>query len=141
MKSLSAFPSWLVEDFAWKLFSLVLAVAIWLTVHRILQESTLAPANSGSSVLTCDKLPVLIVSTAADVHLYHVVPEHVKVTVTGSPDAIATLQASQIRPTVDLTGIGFAKELKRNVDVSVPSGVTIVRVEPAKVDVIVPPTP
>ena len=141
MKFLSAIRSWLVEDFGWKLFSLLLAVAIWLTVHRILKESSLPQANSGGSVLTCDNLPVLIVSTAADVHLYHVVPEHVKVTVTGSPEAIATLQANQIRATVDLTGIGFDKDFKRHVDVSVPSGVTIVRVEPAQVDVIVPSAP
>ena len=82
---------------------------------------------------------MLIVASAADVHLYRVAPETVKVTVSGSPDAIAVLQANQIRATVDLTGIDSARELKRSVDVAVPSGVTVVSVEPAKVGVIVPP--
>jgi YbbR domain-containing protein len=141
MKFLSAFRGWLVEDFGWKIFSLVLAVAIWLTVHKILLESALPAVNPGGSTLTCGNLPVLIVATAADVHLYRVAPESVKVTVTGSPEAIAVLQANQIRATVDMTGIDSAKDLKRSVDVSVPSGITVLNVEPARVGIIVPPAP
>jgi YbbR domain-containing protein len=139
MKFFSAFRGWLVEDIGWKIFSLILAVAIWLTVHKILLESGMPVANNGGSTLTYGNLPVRIVATAADVHLYRVVPESVKITVTGSPEAIAVLQANQIRATVDLTGIDSAKELKRNVEVSVPSGVSVVSVEPAKVGVIQPP--
>ena len=139
MKLLSAIRAWLVEDLGWKILSVILAVAIWLTVHRILLESALPSPASGGSTLTYGNLPVLIVASAADVHLYRVAPETVKVTVSGSPDAIAVLQANQIRATVDLTGIDSARELKRSVDVAVPSGVTVVSVEPAKVGVIVPP--
>jgi len=141
MNFLPTFRAWLVEDVGWKIFSLILAVAIWLTVHKILLESAVPVVNGGGSTLTYGNLPVLIVATAADVHLYRVVPENVKVTVTGSPETIAVLQANQIRATVDLTGIDSAKDLKRNVDVAVPSGVTVVSVEPAKVGIIVPPTP
>jgi YbbR domain-containing protein len=144
MNLLSTFRGWLVEDLGWKIFSLVLAVAIWLTVHRILLESVMPVANNGGSTLTYGNLPVIIVATAADVHLYRVVPETIKVTVSGSPEIIAVLQANQIRATVDLTGIESAVNLnralqKRSVDVSVPSGVTVLSVEPAKVGVIMPP--
>ncbi len=141
MNFLSTLRVWLLEDFGWKIFSLILAVAIWLTVHKILLESAAPVVNNGGSTLTYGNLPVLIVAAAADVHLYRVVPESVKVTVTGSPEAIAILQANQIRATVDLTGIDAAKDLKRSVDVAVPSGVTVVSVEPAKVGVIVPSAP
>jgi YbbR domain-containing protein len=141
MKILPILRAWLLEDFGWKIFSLILAVAIWLTVHKILLESAAPVANGGGATLTYGNLPVLIVAAAADVHLYRVVPESVKVTVTGSPEAIATLQANQIRATVDLTAIDAAKDLKRSVDVAVPSGITVLNVEPPKVGVIVPPAP
>jgi YbbR-like protein len=139
MKFLPTLRAWLLDDLGWKIFSLLLAVGIWFTVHRILLESGSAASVTGGATLTYGNLPVLVVATAADVHLYRVVPENVKVTVTGSPEAIATLQASQIRATVDLSGVDSASDLKRAVDVSVPAGVTVVSVEPAKVGVIVPP--
>ena len=139
MKFLSAIRAWLIEDVGWKLFSLVLAIAIWLTVHRILLESGLPVASPSGSTLTYGNLPVFVVASASDVHLYRVAPESVKITVSGTPQAIAVLQANQIRATVDLTGIDVARDLKRSVDVAVPSGITVVSVEPAKVGIIVPP--
>ena len=112
MKFLTAIRAWLIEDVGWKLFSLVLAIAIWLTVHRVLLESGLPVASPSGSTLTYGNLPVLVVASASDVHLYRVVPESVKITVSGTPEAIAVLQANQIRATVDLTGIDAARDLK-----------------------------
>jgi YbbR domain-containing protein len=129
------------KDFGWKFSSLLLAAGIWLTVHRILQESVEPVVHAGTSTLTYGNLPVLIVAAASDVHLYRVAPNTVSVTVSGSPDAIAVLQANQIRATVDLTDIESAKDLKRRVDISVPSGITLINVEPPKVGVIIPPSP
>ena len=129
------------KDFGWKFSSLLLAAGIWLTVHRILLESTGAEPHAASSPVTYGNLPVFIVATTSDVHLYRVAPNSVSVTVSGSPDAIAVLQANQIRATVDLTDIESAKDLKRRVDISVPSGITLISVEPQKIGVIIPPAP
>jgi len=128
-----------LKDWSWKLFSFVLALGIWLTVHRILLETGSAEPRVSGNQVTYGNLPVFIVSSAADVHLYRVAPETVSVTVSGSPDAIAILQANQIRASVDLTDIESAKDLKRRVDIAVPSGITLIKVEPAKVGVIIPP--
>ncbi len=144
MNFLSAFRGWLVEDLGWKIFSLLLAVAIWLTVHRILAESVMPVANTGGSTLTYDTLPVDVVAAAADVHLYKITAETVRVTVSGSAEAIAVLQASQVRATVNLTaieGTKEAKDLKRVVEVSAPAGITVLSVEPKTVGVIRPRAP
>lgn len=128
-----------IKDFGWKLFSLLLAAFIWVTVHKIIEEPGYPAASASSNRVTYGNLPVFIVARAADMHLYRVSPSTVSVTVSGPPEVMAVLQANQIRATVDLTDIELAKDLKRQVDVSVPSGVTLVNVEPAKVGVILPP--
>jgi hypothetical protein len=127
-----------LNDLRWKLFSLLLALAIWGTVHRVLNSSGFTDASTDRKVTYNDQ-PVLVVAASADVHLYRVVPETVSVTVTCSDAAYAVLQANQIRATVDLTGLEADKEMKRNVEVSAPPGVTVVSVDPPKVGVIAPP--
>jgi YbbR domain-containing protein len=132
---------WITNDFAWKLFSLFLALAIWLTVHKIYEEPRPATGLAGGSSVTFDNLPVLIVSTAADVRDFHVAPTKVKVTVSGPVEVMDRLQASQVRAVVDLTDIESAHDLHRLVEISAPPRVTLVSVEPSKVDVIPPPKP
>ena len=130
---------WVTKDFGWKLFSLFLAVSIWLTVHRIYEEPRTAVASAVGDTVTFGSLPVLIVSAASDVRDFRVAPGTVTVKVSGSPEVLAVLQANQIRAVVDLTGIEAAKELRRRVDVSTPPGVTLVSVDPPRVGIIVPP--
>jgi YbbR domain-containing protein len=129
---------WVTKDFGWKLFSLFLAVAIWLTVHKIYEEPGVASGLAAGNTMTID-LPVLIVSTAKDVRDFRVAPLTVKVTVSGSAEDMARLQANQVRAVVDLTDIETAQDLHRMVDVSAPPGVTLVSVDPPKVMVFPPP--
>ncbi len=132
---------WITKDFGWKLFSLFLAVAIWLTVHQIYEEPGRSAAPAIGSSVTFDNLPVLIVATAADVHDFRVAPTTVKVTVSGPAEVMARLQANDLRAVVDLTEIESARDLHRVVEVSSPPGVTLVSVDPPKVAIIPPPKP
>ncbi len=129
---------WITKDFWWKLFSVFLAVVLWLTVYKIREEPVVAVAVAGNPV-TYDNLPVLVVSTASDVRDFRVLPGTVVVKVSGAPEVMAVLQANQIHPVVDLTDIVAGHNFKRRVEVSTPPGVTLVNVEPAEVRVIFPP--
>ena len=132
---------WVTKDFGWKLFSLFLAVAIWLTVHKIYEEPGAASGLVGGNTVTFGNLPVLVVSAASDVRDFRVAPATVAVKVSGSSEVMADLQANQIHAVVDLTDVQSARDLRRRVDVSTPPGVTLVSVDPPKVGVIVPPPP
>jgi YbbR domain-containing protein len=127
---------WVTNDLGWKLFSLFLAVAIWLTVHKIYEEP-----KAATGPVTFGNLPVLVVSAASDVRDFRVAPLTVKVTVSGSAEDLARLQADQVHAVVNLTGIGPERDLHLPVEVSAPPGVTLVSVDPAKVGVIAPPPP
>jgi YbbR domain-containing protein len=135
---------WFIKDLGWKIFSVFLAVAIWLTVHKILEESApppavVPPAPPSPVATTFTNLPVLIVSAAADVREFHVTPSAVTVTVSGQPEIMAALRMDQIHALVDLTDIEAARNLQRRVDISTPTGVTLVDVEPPEVNVVIPP--
>jgi len=134
---------WFTKDLGWKLFSVFLALAIWLTVHKILDESVpqpvfVPPPPPNPVAATFTNLPVLIVSAAADVREFNVKPNAVTVTVSGQPEIMAALRAGQIHALVDLTDIEAARDLHRPVDISTPTGVTLVSVEPAEVNVVIP---
>ncbi|HEX7576999.1 MAG TPA: CdaR family protein [Verrucomicrobiae bacterium] len=134
---------WFIKDFGWKLFSVFLALAIWLTVHKILEESAPAPVVVSPLppqpvAITFTNLPVLIVSAAADVREFHVTPNAVTVSVSGRPEVMSGLLAGQVHALVDLTDIEAARDLHRPVDVSMPAGVILLNVEPPEVNVVIP---
>jgi YbbR domain-containing protein len=132
-------PERLTKDFGWKLFSVILAVVIWVTVRNFYQGPQL-PGGAANSTVTYDNIPVYVVSTAADVRDFRVMPKAVSVTVRGPSEAMGILQANQIRATVDLTDYN-PKDLRHHVDVSTPPEVTLVSIEPANVSVIIPSPP
>jgi hypothetical protein len=129
------------KDLGWKLFSLFLAAAIWFTVKHILHEAAVPPPDAGASLVTFDNLPITIVSASADVHDFRVAPLAVKVTVTGSAETMKTLAVGQIHAVVNLTGASLIRDLRLPVEISGPTNVAIVSIDPPRVLVIIPPAP
>jgi YbbR domain-containing protein len=121
------------EDFWLKLFSLTLAVLIWLTVTFASQKE----ARTESRVFL--NLPVTILAAAEDVHNFKISPREVEITVRGDARTLQSLQSKDIQAVVDLTGVPAAHDLRKRIDVSVPAGVTYLRVVPEEVQVIFPP--
>jgi YbbR domain-containing protein len=133
---------WITKDFTWKLFSLILAVALWITVHRSIGEAPTAVTPFASvNTVTFTNLPVSAVSTSTDVHNAQVVPNLINVKVSGPSDIMAGLQKNEIHAMVNLTGIDSARGLRLNVDVSTPPGVALGEIDPPRVSVTIsPPT-
>lgn len=123
-----------LEDFWLKLFSLLLAVLLWVTVTFASRKDT------GIDLRVLPKmLPVTILASTEDIHNFRVSPSEVAVTVQGDPKTLQNLQTNDIRAMVDLTGVGAARDLRKHIEVSVPAGVTLMRVMPDEVQVIFPP--
>jgi YbbR domain-containing protein len=131
-----------LKDLGWKLLSLFLAIGIWLTVHNILTEEV-APAKPDTQRTNIySNQPVRIVSMKSDVHLYRVAPDEVTVILTGPANLMSDLQSSQIRAEVDLSNTNESqRDWWRPVQVSPPPGITLIEVQPARVNVIPPPGP
>ena len=133
---------WIAKDLTWKLFSLILAVGLWITIHNLRETPEVAVTPFATvSTVTFTNLPVLAVSASADVHSAQVVPNVVTVKLSGPSDVIAVLQSNKVHAMVNLTGIDTASGSRLNVDVSAPPGAALDTVDPPKVSVtIAPPT-
>jgi hypothetical protein len=122
-----------LDDFWLKLFSLVLAVLIWLTVTFASQKEVWTDKRVFLNV------PVAVLSSTEDVRDFKVSPSEVAVVVQSDVKTLQNTESKDIRAIVDLSGVATARELRKPVEVSVPLGVTYVRVAPAEVQVIFPP--
>lgn len=133
---------WLTKDLTWKLFSLILAVGLWITIHNLREtpEAAVTPFATVTTV-TFTNVPVLAVSTSADVHSARMVPNTITVKVSGPSDVMAVLQVNKLHATVNLTGIDSVRGLSLNVEVSAPLGVALDNIDPPRVSVTIsPPT-
>ncbi len=125
----------IVKDFGWKLLSLALAVAIWLTVKGFSNDS----GTQAERIFT--DIPAQIVSGTTDARTFRINPEVVQVTVKGLPDAIKALTEREIHVYVDVSNADSTRNFRKRVEVSTPTRITIVKVEPTEVEVVVPPRP
>jgi len=114
------------NDLWLKLFSLALAVLIWLTVSLAVQKRP--------EVRTFSKLPVLTMSAMGDVRM-RIRPALVDVTVQGERTLLSELRGNDILVRVDLTGIKPGDSVKKRIEVSTLAGITLVSVEPQEVEV------
>lgn len=135
----------IMRDLWLKLFSLGLAILTWFIVSAAVYEKPASAAaalaaNLRSEEQTYVNIEVQVLSTAADVRSFKVDPSVVAVTVRGETNVLDSLLARDIHALVDLTGIEAApRGLRKRIEVTTPAGVTLVRVVPSEVDVIVPP--
>src|SRR5215510_14735487 len=105
-----ALQDWVAKDLRWKLFSLALAIVIWVTIH--FRNETVTSSNlSGSwTTRTIHDRHVLDVSATADVRDFKVDPAIEEVTVGGRREIMEALQEKEIHVMVVLTDIEAARD-------------------------------
>ena len=121
------------DDFLLKVFSLALAVVVLLIVTFASQKQV------GTTPRIFYDLPVTVLASSEDVRNFKVSPNKAIVTVEGDAKTVQNLQIKDVRAMVDLTGVGTARDLRKPIEVSLPAGVTCMRVAPEEVQVIFPP--
>ena len=129
----------IVKDFWLKLFSLALAGLIWFTVNiaiknNISPTATLSLAPTDQVVLR--DVPVIILASAAQQRALTVTPNTVEVTVQGDLSTVRNIRKQEVRVMVDLSDPNIEQNSRRRVEVSVPAGLSHVRVEPEEVQVV-----
>lgn len=123
----------IAKDFWLKLFSLFLAVVIWTTVHFAMRNESAQPGPG--EIRTFSKLTVAALKSAHDARPLRVNPAVVAVTVIGKPPVLQTLTGADIAVFINLTDTQDAEGGSRTVQVRVPEGLTVLRVEPRTVRV------
>jgi YbbR domain-containing protein len=128
-----------VKDFWLKLFSLALAILIWLTVNFSINKevspwSALIGHTADEKVLA---VPVSVPTT--DARTITVEPAQVQVTLRGDPKILKSIGTEDVRVIVDLAGVQMADGLSRHVQVILPPGISFTQLSPDAVEVHVSP--
>src|SRR6266446_4616255 len=108
------------HDFWLKLFSLALAVLIWLTVAFAIKKegSPVVALTVPLKEIAFSNSPVIVMSSAQDGRRFKVSPDQVEVTVQGEAKTLREIQSKDIRVIVDLDEIEAAQALNKRMDVS-----------------------
>lgn len=135
------FRQLILHDFWLKLFSLALAVLVWVTVSFAIRQQGSPVSTAGLTIKERPFYNVLVVavSSAEDVRGVKVSPNEIEVAVQGDAVIVDKLYSKDIRAIVDLTGAQAAPDLRRRVEVFPPPGIACVRVTPPEVQVVFPP--
>jgi YbbR domain-containing protein len=125
------------KDFWLKLFSLALAILIWLTVYYSINGETskspwlaLLGRPADETVMT---VPVRV--PVGGPQAFSVEPSEVKVTLRGDPKLLKNLRNDDVRAQVDMSGVEVASGLLRPIQIVLPNGVAYTHVSPDEVEV------
>jgi hypothetical protein len=127
-----------LKDFWLKLFSLALAALIWFTVN-IAIKNDISPVASLSLAPTEQQilrdLPISVLTPAQESRGFTVTPRTADVTVQGDALNLKNLRKQDVRVLVDLSDGSTVHDSRRRVEVSTPSGIAHVKVDPEDVQV------
>jgi hypothetical protein len=124
-----------IKDFWLKLFSLTLAILIWLTVQFSINKDV-SPWAALIGRTTDELVLTVPVAVPADVKAN---PSEVQVTLRGDPKTLKALTTDNVHAEVSLAGIEAADGLRRPVEVILPPGISYTHLSAEEVELHVSP--
>lgn len=125
----------IVNNFGWKLISLVLATLIWWRIDNLdkrgedpTQTSAFSPAETQTF-----SLPVRVLGPARNLGGFTVVPSEVTVTLRGTRDVLERVKATNVVVYVDAAFPPDARSATLTVVVRPPAGVSVQEIRPVGV--------
>ena len=132
-----------LHNWRWKLFSLLLASAIWFYVDALAPKSAIVkrnPVSRTSTITFLERFPVKLLSVAGDLHAYTLEPGTVEVSLSGETDAVNAVFEEDVQVWVDLTTIprpvnnaDVTNEFNLKVQVQTPVPGVAARADPSAV--------
>ncbi|HAB16093.1 MAG TPA: CdaR family protein [Verrucomicrobiota bacterium] len=124
--------SLILEHRGQKLFALGLAVLIWLTVRST--EGIRIGDGSTDGRQVFPNVPIVVLTSAADLGRYAVSPEFVNVELSGDPDVLRRVSAQSVEAYVNLVDLGSTPQMIA-IHANPPDGTTLVALDPTRVRV------
>jgi hypothetical protein len=127
----------ILNNFWWKLFSLLLAALTWLTIQTVLErDQTLV--QSPITTVSSREFPLVslhLMSSTFNTNRFRTIPPDVTVELSGSEDVLKGVDAKEITAFVEVADIGDEKLTRRDVHVVPPKNLKLAGVRPPNVSV------
>ena len=121
------FRDYILNNFWWKLLSLMLAALTWLTIRtaferdQTLQESPVVT----SSTRSFPALPITLMTSSTNPNHYRVEPSTIAVDVSGTEIDLKKLQEKDVHLYVDISNVGDEKQVRRKIEAQAPRDLKI----------------
>jgi len=124
------------RNFWLKVFALILALLTWITVRfAISRQLTFGSAPITAVTRVFSKSPVRLLTGADLAGRFRLVPDEVTVTLSGDATILEKLTGKEVTPFVNIARGFSGSGAMGKVEIFAPSGVSIMKIEPADVTV------
>lgn len=128
-----AYRDYILHNFWWKLLSLLLAALTWLMIETTFkneEELQKTPVMPGASLRSFPAVPVTLLTSVANAGRFTVVPQTVKVDVTGTQEALEKLQQQDLKAYVDVTDAEDEMQFRKTIQLQTPKDLRAAAVPP-----------
>ena len=130
----------ILQNFWWKLLSLLVAALAWFLIETEVQKSE-QQAKAKEEVETASRrpfsgIPITVLTSPANTNRFRIVPELVSVEVGSKDDkALDELQARRVQAFVDVTDAEDEKQFRKPIQIQVPEDFVVLTVSPTNASV------